>query len=131
MNDERVREILRELGEEPVPGDSLARVRARVDERIAGRMRWRWWWIPAVAAVAVVMVFVLWPPRVAVPPAAPAPTIAELPKPPVVEPKLVAEPAPRPVAVHRRARVFDGPVIRVETADPDVVLIFVTEGGGE
>ena len=126
MTEEQLRELLRELRDEPVPADSLARVRMRVEERTVPR-RLRWWTSAVVAAMVVAVVVVLSWPRPAAP-QPPAPVTAEVKLPPVV-----VETPKAPIArsqVKRAPRIQAGPVIRMETTDPDVVLIMVT-GGGE
>jgi hypothetical protein len=128
MTEDQIRELLREMRDDPVPADSLARVRMRIEERTAARpTRWR---IPAVAgALLTVLALLLWVHRpVAAPVVPPALVTAEV---------RVADP-PLPVAqikTGRRAKpvskVALGSTIRIETADPNVVLIIVTDGGAD
>lgn len=128
MTDDRIRELLREMRDEPVPADSLARVRARVEERTTPRPG-RWWFVPVFAAVLAMMAMVFWPyhPAQPVRVAREAPVIA--PPPPAPKPVSVVA---KPVRVAKRLQnpVAGASSIRIETADPNVVLIFVT-GGGE
>ena len=132
MTDDRIRELLREMRDEPVPADALARVRARVEERTAPRPR-RWWLVPVFAVVLAVLAMVFWPrhpdePVVQV--AREAPTMAP-PRLPASQP--VAAVVAKPVRVTKRLQqplAASASTIRIETADPNVVLIFVT-GGGE
>ncbi len=131
MTEERIRELLREMRDEPVPADSLARARARVEERTAPQPR-RWWLVPLFAAVLAVLATVFWPYQPAQPVvqvAREAPVIAP---PPTLAPKPV-EVIAKPVRVARRIQkpAAEASTIRIETADPNVVLIFVTGGGGE
>ncbi len=127
MTDDGIRQLLREMRDERVPADSLARVRACVEERTRAR-RGRWWLVPVFAAVLAI---VFWPyhhpeqPLVRV--AREAPVITPPPAPKAVavvaKPARVAKRLPKPAA--------EASTIRIETADPNVVLIFVTGGGGE
>ena len=132
MTDDEIQGVLRELRDEPVPADSLARVRMRVTERTS-RRGWRAWWVPAMAVVWLVLTVVLWPRRVIEPVAPPAPpVVAQTPVQPAaaVQPVVVA--ASKPPKIRPRARPAPSHgSIRIETADPDVVLIFVNDGGGE
>ncbi len=124
MTDDGIRELLREMRDDVVPADSLARVRARVEERTgAGRRRW---WLVLVFAAVLAMVF--WPYR----PEQPVVKVAR-------EVPVITPPAPKPAAVVAKpARVAkrlpkpaaEASTIRIETPDPNVVLIFVT-GGAE
>ena len=131
MTDDEIQGLLRDLRDDPVPADSLARVRMRVTERTS-RRGWRVWWVPAMAVVWIVLTVMLWPRRVIEPVAPPAPpVVAQSPKPTAsVHPVIIATvrpPKPRP----RAGSASSHGSIRIETADPDVVLIFLTDGGGE
>lgn len=141
MNEERIRELLREMRDEAVPADSLARVRMGVESR-ATRSRARQqavaakaWGALAAAAVAVlVLAIAVWRHKPAQIETLPAPEIAQaVPAqavPPVPEPR---EPVPvRRHAVQRAARTIPvRPVaakaaeIRIETPDPNVVILLV------
>lgn len=129
MTDDQIREWLREMRDEPVPADSLARVRTRVAERTAARRR-GWWWVPVVAALAVGVAVLLLMVRRPVSPPKAAPAIVAVAK--DAEPPL---PIVQAQAVPRRpkpaVRIQSGVSIRIETADPEVVLILVTDGGGD
>lgn len=129
MNEEEMRELFREMREEPVPVDSLARVRAGVDQRIQKRP----WLFARRIAAALVMAgcfvagFVLLKPARTPPPPAEAivepvaPEVAQV-LPPVENPIRIAPRARRAVA----RRVESVPVsIRIETPDPDVVILLV------
>lgn len=135
MTEDRMRQLFREMREEPVPADSLARVRMAVAERTAARSRWLWRVIPALAlaACAVLAVFVARTPDV---PAAPV-VAAVRPGNPLAgytppQPRPHVPPTVAPPAVARLARkpVQRGPevVVRIETSDPDVVLLLVGDG---
>ena len=133
MNEDQLRDLFREMRDEPVPADSLARVRAGVDLRIQKR-RWLVGWKPAAALVMVVCIvagFFLLRPGKAVPPKEAivrpvAPEAQVLPVPEIpVPPERPAVRVVRP----RRARprpVEAVPVsIRIETPDPDIVILLV------
>ena len=57
MTEREIQDLLRDMREEPVPADSLARVRMGVDQRRRRVMPWK---ILAVLAVAVLLVGI-WP----------------------------------------------------------------------
>jgi hypothetical protein len=124
MNDKEMNDLLRGMRDEPVPMDSVRRVRARVAERTQPGAR-AWWWIPAVAAALLVG---LWlshgpterpastPVMVAEPKRQPQPTLHA-----VSRPK--PEPKPKPVRPVRKRE--DKILIRIETPDPDVVILLI------
>ena len=121
MTDNEMRDLFREMREEPVPADSLARVRARVAKR-APRRRW-WILVPAVAVALSVLSFVMFRPA---PPPVPVPLIvakAAPVSPPEITPARFP-PRPKPA---RRKQVAAVPVsmIRIETPDPEVVILLV------
>ena len=131
MNEQEMRDLFREMRDEPVPADSLARVRAGVDHRIHQRPWLSAWKIAAVLVMAgcIVGAFFLLRPGKSVPvEQVSPPEIAQVLQ-PVEIPALSERPAVR-VARPRRARprpVVEGvPVsIRIETPDPDVVILLV------
>lgn len=137
MNEDDLRELFREMRDEPLPADSLARVRQSVAERTAGKRRgWLWWRLGALAAAAgfVFGVLLLRSSKVEPLPSIPLAAHYHAPEVRVVHPPA---PAPKPV-VARKPRVArklptaqQDLVIRIETPDPDVVLYFVAEGSGE
>lgn len=136
MNEDRIRELLRDMRDEPLPADSLARVRAAVDERRASRSRVFSWRLAAALAGALAIVVAMV--AVSLRPPAPArvePAVPEAAVQPVEAP-LPAAPAPTPAPVHRAVRrVKQSPpaepapnvVIRIETPDPEVVILLVGE----
>jgi hypothetical protein len=135
MTEDQIRELFREMRDEPVPPDSKVRVRMAVAERTQSwpeRLRRRWKWIAAVLAPACLLLLMLMTgeKRVAVPPspAAPAPPVA------VAEPPAPVEAPPPPRIVHARHRIVNPPrevasngasLIRIETPDPDVVILLI------
>jgi hypothetical protein len=131
MNEQEMRELFREMRDEPVPADSLTRVRASVDRRIHERL-WMFVWKSAAALVVagcIVGGFLLLRPGKASQPVrkVSAPEIAQV-LPPAEIPALPATPV-RPTPRPKRARprpVEAVPVsIRIETPDPDVVILLV------
>ena len=127
MTDDRLRDLFREMRDEPVPADSLIRVRTGVRTRIAGR-RWLWFGgmglIP-VAALLLLLIFRTPTPvmrEIAKRPAEPA---IETPA-PVVQPAVIRTAPHR--AHHRRVEQVakaSPPAIRIETDDPNVVILLV------
>lgn len=134
MTEEELRELFREMRDEPVPADSQARVRLVVAERTRSwRERFRWHWKIAAAILAPVCVVLIAmlarePARVVLKPAA-LETPAEAGAPPVTAVPAASAPH-RPArvvhhAVTARNNVDTGTVIRIETPDPDVVILLV------
>jgi len=117
MTEDEIRGLLRAMKDEPVPVDSLARVRLGVAERARVRRWWGWGLVAALAAV-VLVVMLLRP--VDVPLVEVAHRVAP---PPVIE---VSTPVKAPVKrkVVRRVKK-ESMVVRIETADPDVVILLV------
>jgi hypothetical protein len=131
MTEREIQDLLREMREEPVPADSLARVRAGVEQQIRKRPSVFAWKIAAALAMAgCVVAGFLWlrtgkPVRVE---QAVAPEIAQV-LPPVeipALPEIPVRPASRPKRARPRPAVEGVPVsIRIETPDPDVVILLV------
>jgi hypothetical protein len=129
MTEQEMRDLFREMRDEPVPADSLARVRAGVDQRIHERPWLSAWKIAAALVMAgFIVAGFLW-----LKPAKPVqqvsvPEIAQV-LPPVEIPALPENPvraAPRPKHARPRPVVEGVPVsIRIETPDPDVVILLV------
>jgi len=126
MNEQEMRELFREMRDEPVPADSLARVRLGLEKRVnqpLGKISWWKFVIPPVAAGCIVAGFLLLRPAktpvrsIEIAP----PEIAEVI--PAPEPPVRVVPRPRRV---RPAPVAGMPVlIRIETPDPEVVILLV------
>lgn len=136
MTEDQIRELFREMRDEPVPPDSQARVRMAVAERTQSwpeRLRRRWRWMAGVMAPACLLLVLLTThgKKVVAPPVivhSPVVTTAE---PPAEVPTPVA---PAPPIVHPRHRVAKPPedtghdaasLIRIETPDPDVVILLI------
>lgn len=131
MNEEDLRELFREMRDEPVPADSLARVRACVDRRIHRRP-----WLPAwklaaalVMAACIVGAFLVLRPGKSVPiQQASPPEIAQVLAPDSISalPERLVVRVAHPKRVRPRPVVESVPVsIRIETPDPDVVILLV------
>jgi hypothetical protein len=123
MSDKEMNDLLRGLRDEPVPMDSVRRVRARVAERTRRRAR-AWWWIPVIAAAACTVFAMLWlHPRPTKPTAAPPVSVAEPKRQP--RPTLRAVSRPKPKRARPVRKADDKILIRIETPDPDVVILLV------
>ena len=81
-------------------------------------------------AQSAVLTVMLWPHRVIEPVVAP-PLAAKVPVPAAAVPPVVIAATKAPKMRPRARPASPGGSIRIETADPDVVLIFVSDGGGE
>ena len=123
MTEPEMQEVFRQMGEEPIPADSLARVRLGVDKRIGPRSWWKFA-VPLVAAGCLVAGFLLFRPAgKPVPIVLPPPSQVARALPPVEIPVPAVS---RPRRVPQRQRVEPVPVlIRIETPDPDVVILLV------
>ena len=129
-------EELREVTEPP--DEAVAELRARVQGAVGRRHRWPYWALAAAAAVVLIAAIVAFRPaeveRLALHrPAAP------------VAPNWVLEKpsqrsTPRLPSHGRKEAVLDRPThrasggaawIRIETADPNVVILLVSEGDSE
>src|SRR6185295_8919238 len=126
MTEREIQDLFREMRDEPVPADSLARVRLGVEKRTGKRSEWKWVVPLALAASVVAGFLLLQPAKAPAPVEQPStPVIAEVVPPPEL-PIRTVQTAPRPKRVRRLQRVEVVPVsIRIETPDPDVVILFV------
>lgn len=134
MNEQEIRNLLREMRDEPVPVDSLVRVRLRLDDRIRRRARWRIGaWAMAGASVLLVGLFAwqgMQVREVVLGGSEVLPIVRQHDTQPEELPLTMAPPAVRPAIRRRPRRVVREPqsvVIRMETADPDVVILLVSE----
>jgi hypothetical protein len=135
MTEDQIRELFREMRDEPVPPDSKARVRMAVAERTQSwpeRLRRRWKAVAAVLAPACLLLLVMLMTREQKKVIAPAP-VAHPPVEATVETPVPA-PAPQPPIVRARRRIAKAPrviasngasLIRIETPDPDVVILLI------
>jgi hypothetical protein len=130
MTEDEIRDLFRKMREDAVPADSLALVRLRVDDRIRSRGRWKVAaWVMACAVVVLAALVVQ--PRPAIRKMAPAPMAARTPDAPPTElPQAIQPLTVRPAIQRKRRRVesTSQPVlIRIETPDPDVVILLVSQ----
>jgi anti-sigma factor RsiW len=139
MTDDEVRSLLRSLRDEPVPADSLARVCLAVAERSeAAKSRrrfvlpWKFVGLLASAALTILAVVLFSPTRQTTPPAAKirqeVVTTKEVPPPPIVnvEPQKPVMGATKSNKTRRDAKPKSKDmVVRIETADPDVVILLI------
>jgi len=137
MTEDELRELFREMRDEPVPADSQARVRLAVAERTQSwQERFRWQWKVAAALLATACaVLVAMLAREAAPvskPVAAPPVIAKNVETPSMIPasetpprRIVRAVRRRPALPRKRGGENAGTVIRIETADPDVVIVLV------
>ena len=126
MNENEMRDVFRAMREEPVPADSLARVRAAVDQRGQSSALWK---ILALLAAAACLVagFLILRPGKPVPKTAPVEIARTLPATATAAaPEISVPPAPKAKRARRPRPVVSVPVsIRIETPDPDVVILLV------
>ena len=149
MTEDKIRNLFREMRDEPIPPDTRVRVRAGVAERIQSGSwvsRFHGWWKIAgglVAAASIVAVLLFIRPSTAVHEPAPG-VAARQPDAPLerpIQPERAA--APAPVKALRRVKhparraaqtlvrsqttpaAGDGVLIRIETPDPNVVILLV------
>jgi hypothetical protein len=124
MTDDKIRSLFSEIREEPVPADSLARVRMGVAKRREQPRAWLWL-VPVMVATAALFALVFFRPERPVPlPAPPLIAVNQLPPAPV----LIPIPPPIRRAVHHprlRVQSRPGTVMRIETNDPSVVILLV------
>lgn len=122
MTEGRLRGLLRELREDALPADSLARVRMRVAERTRARRHWKFAWLMVAPLCALAIIMAI---------RSPAPPTGghqiEPPAVPKVEPAVIRS-QPRPL-VRRKQVARHKPelpvLIRIETQDPEVVILLV------
>jgi hypothetical protein len=135
MTEDRIHELFREMRDEPLPADSLARVRLAVAERTQARtLRFPWRIAAALLATAsVVLVVLLSRSREPIgKPAAPV-VVRQRSAPPAkpATPQLRArQPTERKAPRRGKTAPRDTLLIRIETPDPDVVILLVGEGAG-
>lgn len=131
MTDEEIRSLFRDLRDEPIPTDALARFRSGLEQKLERRRAfWRTpvWALAGAFLVLAAIAFEWWPAMrnreeltVArhVPPPPPIELPLEFPK-PAIAPAIIRTP-------RRRRHVQPSPAvsIRIETPDPNVVILLV------
>ena len=132
MTEDDIRAVLRDLRDEPVPADSRARVRAAVTKRTGSHRLLRWLWVSfaaaaAAAAMAAAIFATVWL-RPLNQPIAPLAIAVLTPVSPAIA-KSKVNVAVRPkLPIERRHAVKKSDVeVRIETADPDIVILLVAE----
>jgi hypothetical protein len=132
MSDDHIRDLFRELREDTVPADSLARVRLKLSDGIRRRTRWKMAaWTAACAAVSLAMLLAALFVDAGRQPASAGRVARSRPVAAQELPLFTKHPVLRPAI--RRTRRKARPVtnqsvsIRIETADPDVVILLVGE----
>ena len=143
MTEDDVRALLHELRNESVPADSLARVRMAVAERrriekTSPWLVWSWKWLALLAtAVAITVVAILLRPAHRSNPTTAAvrndAVTIPAPPPPVSNPEPKRDVVKASTKRRQKVpRVKDAPaenlLVRIETADPDVVILLVGDG---
>ena len=149
MNDDHIRELFGEMRDDPVPAESLARVRMAVSASVQARRRFfgvAWfgmaWKAAAVLSVGGCLAMVMLRPRAV----APMPVVAVRPAVIAAEQGALVEPPAPPVAHKRVLKVAAKPVREVQEApvshvnvdaggaheirienpyDPDVVIVLI------
>jgi hypothetical protein len=142
MNDDQIRDLLRAMRDDPIPGNSLARVRqavaARTPARDAGRAFGLIWKLAVPIALAgCIAALLLRPARHTAP--APVQPVAVVEEPAPVLPQPAPVPQEHAHAVVRAARHLQtkpasapqeagASLIRIETSDPGVVILLLADG---
>ena len=134
MSEDEIRDLFAEMRDEPVPVESLVRVRVLVDERIRRRAPWKIASLIAALAALVVAAFVIQM----------GPAVWKSARRPVAAHQRAETPAPvgasvddlpltiRPAIERKAFKPRPAPPaqtvsIRIETPDPDVVILLVGE----
>jgi hypothetical protein len=127
MNEDEIRELFREMRDEPIPPDSLVRVRQAVAER--RRRGWSnlgWKIATGVLAMAcLVLVALLFRPAAPAPTPS-APVIATQQEVPIETPVVAVKKTPRKAVRPPKKAAPPPALIRIENSDdPDVVILLV------
>ena len=128
MTENEIKDLFREMREDPVPEDSLSRMRSMLESRMRSRARWKAAaWVMATAAVVLIAILLQpWAARrnSAIPMlVASRVDLLPLQLPSHLSPVTVT---PTVRHLHRRVEPPLPPVeIRIETSDPDVVILLM------
>ena len=131
MTENEIRDLFREMRDEPIPPDSLARVRLGVSERTQARRAFGPWKIAALLlAMGCVVFAMLWRPTASPVPIPALPSVARRETPaletPIARVRPVARRTVKPVRHVEKALIAGGAkLIRIETPDPDVVILLI------
>ncbi len=144
MTEQEIQDLFREMRDETVPADALARVRAGVADRVRRKARWKIGaWFAAAATVLAALLLVLPQSSVHLPAdplarsaqTAGEPRIPRAPgRPPAELPEFTPRSPVRPAIRIRRPTTEDSgaaPLIRIETSDPQVVILLVADNQNE
>jgi hypothetical protein len=129
MTDDEIRNLFEEMRQDPVPADSLVRVRSRLQDRVRRRTAWRvaMFAIPVLAALAIAILLPTSAPVHHV--TAPRPVAQSHEMQPSEPSVALAPPQVRPaIQTTRRKAKRQAPEfasIRIETPDPEVVILLV------
>ena len=134
MTEQEIRDLFREMRDETVPADALDRVRARVADRVQRKAGWKIGAsLAAAATVLAAALLVLPQSRVHNP--ADLPRVArKTDRPPAELPAFTPRLTVRPAIRIRRPRTEDSaaaPLIRIETSDPQVVILLIADNQNE
>jgi hypothetical protein len=140
MTEDDIRALLREMRDEPPPADALARVRLAVLERIrAGTWtewfiaRWKVFSLGGIMAM-ILLTMLLYRPVPPSPPAAPSiPSVAKVEEPTPIpsvrqqstKARVSSKAKPRMERPRKPASTGEDVLVRIETADPDVVILLI------
>jgi hypothetical protein len=144
MTEDKLRELFREMRDEPVPADSRAKVRIGVNREIGLQKRRFGWRLAAACAALAGAGLVAWNLPLVERPVTPVAVVSTPAVSPAAESPQVQEGPVRAVATHHRSEsrkrrmipavaapplteASPGTVIRIETPDPDVVILLVGE----
>ena len=134
MTEQEIRDLFREMRDETIPADALARVRARVADRVQRKARWKIGASLAAAATVLAAVLLILP-QSRVHNLTDAPRMARTPdRPPTELPAFTPRLTVRPAIRIRRPRTEDSaaaPLIRIETSDPQIVILLVADNRDE
>jgi hypothetical protein len=128
MTEDDIRDLFREMREDAVPVDSLAQVRLGLTNQIERRGRWKiatW----AMAGAVVVLAALLFPWGAPIHRPAKNPAVVQIPSnPPLDMPAPAPHMTVRPAIQRTRRRrrpLSQAVTIRIETPDPEVVILLV------
>lgn len=146
MTEDEMRDLFREMRDEPLAADSLARVRLAVEQRTqpgSWKPKFDLRWAITVALFAAASLIAVLLSRATAPTNRPAPAVVarqqDAPPEGPVHPQAGSvqrpqPPAPPGVKSARRVRRMTASggalLIRIETPDPDVVILLVGDGAG-
>ena len=142
MSEDEVRKLLHEMRDDPIPPDSLVRVRQAVAAApSASGVRWLGlaavWKAAVLFALVASIAVVAWRPRVSHPASMTNPSLVAVLRQPVPRPSPTPATPGKPVL--RRVKATQhmdthaaepsaASVIRIETPDPEVIILLIADG---